>query len=136
MNMIDKLMKADAGKLQLPEKDFEVKRLSKLFGFPFVLKLKGIDPERYTEIQEDSVELKKGDVNKIKMYNANLKTILAGVVEPSFKDKGLLEHFGASTPKELVNKLFLAGEMADIAGEIAKLCGYDSQKDVDDSVKN
>ena len=136
MNMIEKLLKADAGKLAVPTKNYEVKRLSKLFGFPFMLQLRAINPERYMEIQQTSVELKKGDVDKINMYSMNIKTVLAGVVDPSFKDDELLKHFHAATPKELVNKLFLAGELSDIAGEINKLCGYDSQEKVDENVKN
>lgn len=136
MNIIEKLMNADVNKLALPKKEYEVKRLTKLFGFPFVLKLQGLNPERYMNIQENSVEFKKGDLNKIKMYEMNVKTILSGVIEPSLKDTNLQKHFNAVTPKELVNKLFLAGEISDIADEISKLCGYDSQKEIDDEVKN
>lgn len=136
MNIIDKLMQADAGKLELPTKEYEIKRLSKLFGFPFVLKLQAIDPERYTEIQENSIEMKKSEINKVKMYNMHMKTILAGVVEPSLKDDGLRKHFGVTTPKELVNKLFLSGEIANISEEISKLCGYDGQEEIDEKIKN
>ena len=136
MDMIEKLMKADAGKLKVPEKEYEVKRLTDAFGFPFILKLKAIPAEEYSEIQTNSMEMKKGEISKIKLYNMQLKTILAGVAEPSFKSKELLEHFHAASPKELINQLFLAGEMSNISDEISKLCGYQSQKDVDDEVKN
>lgn len=136
MNMIEKLLKVDAGKIETPTKEYEVKRLTKLFGFPFILQLRAIPPERYIEIQQNSVELKKGDVNKINMYDMQIKTILAGVTDPSFKDENLRRHFGAASPKDLINKIFLAGELSDISGEINKLCGYETQDEVDDVVKN
>lgn len=136
MNMIDKLMQADAGKLELPQKEYEVKRLSELFGFPFVLQLQAIDPERYSAIQEDSLEMKNGDLNRIRIYEMKTKTLLAGIVEPSLKDKDLQNHFGVNTPKQLVNKLFLVGEITNISDEISKLSGYDGQGKVNEEVKN
>ncbi len=38
--------------------------------------------------------------------------MIDGVVEPSLKDQRLLAYFECVTPKELVKKLFLAGEIA------------------------
>lgn len=134
-NLIEKLLKADAGKLELPSKMYEVKRLSKLFGCKFELELHAIPAERYMEIQKNSIEMKKGDIKEIDMYNMQVNTILAGTGD-FFKNADLRKHFGAATPKELVNKLFLAAEISDIAGEISTLCGYESQKEVDEATKN
>lgn len=134
-NIIEKLLKVDAGKLELPSKNYEVKRLSKTFGFKFELELHAIPAERYMEIQKNSLSMKKGDVNEIDMYSMSVNTILAGTGD-FFKNADLRKHFSATTPKELINKLFLAAEISDIAAEISKLCGYDSQEETDEKVKN
>ena len=61
-------------------------------------------------------------------------TIIEGC--PSiFKNKELMKHFGAVTPKELVKKLLLSGEMDDLKAEIDKLGGYDREED-EEEVKN
>ena len=139
MSLIDALLKADSDKItKKPESTFEVKRLSKALGTKFELKLRAIGAERYTEIQKDAIDLnKKGGVSDVDLYAMQVLTVIDGVVEPSLKDKQLLEHFGAHTAKELVGKLFLSGELSDIASEISKLCGYDKdQSEVDEEVKN
>ncbi|MDC9381562.1 XkdN-like protein, partial [Clostridioides difficile] len=68
-----------------------------------------IDPEKLGSIQEKAVELKQGDIESVKIYSTKILTILEGC--PMFKNKDLLEHFGSPTPKELIKKLLLAGEM-------------------------
>jgi hypothetical protein len=138
-NLIDTLLKADAGKLtEKPKKQYEVKRLSEALKTPFVLTLQAIPAELYTEIQTNAVDVsKKGNINKINIYKMQLDTLVNGIVEPDLKNKQLLEHFKAATPKELISKLLLAGEIADIAGEVSKLTGYDKdQSEVDEEVKN
>ena len=54
--------------------------------------------------------------------------VIEGVVDeadkPMFKNKDLLSKFKAQTPKELVRKLFLSGEIASIYGEISGLSGF------------
>ena len=54
MNMVDRLLKADVvNKLaERPEKKVKMERLSKLFGFDFIITLRAIDPERYADIQK------------------------------------------------------------------------------------
>ena len=139
MSLLDKLLAADAGKLtQKPTKKYKVKRLSKEMKTEFELELVALAPKRYAEIQRQSVELsKKGDIKDFDVFDMQVLTIIDGVKEPSLKDKKLLDHFSVITPKELIAKLFLSGEIADIYNEINVLSGYEKDEEkVDEEIKN
>ena len=116
--------------LEKPTKEIEIKRLSELMGSPFNVKCQAIDGERYADIQRTAVDLnKKGGLRNINLFEMQVLTVLDGVVEPSLKDKKLIEHFGCVTPKDLVKKLFLSGEIADLSNAITELSGYEKDTD-------
>ena len=56
--------------------------------------------------------------------SSDIHILLAGVVAPDLKDKGLREKFGGATPAETAKAIFLPGEIRDFGREIEKLCGY------------
>lgn len=126
MNTVERLLKMDAGKIKAPEKDV-VMKLAKFNNEEFIFPCKAIDPEMIAEIQENSIEFGDGDIEKIKMYGPKVMTIIEGC-PTIFKNKDLMKHFNAATPKELVKKLLLSGEMDDLKAEIDKLGGYDAKK--------
>ena len=53
-----------------------------------------------------------------------------------FKDKALREHFGCPTPKELINKLLLKGEVDDLVNAINDLSVLKQVEDVENEIKN
>ena len=53
-----------------------------------------------------------------------MQVVLKGVVEPSLKDKHLLEHYNAPTPAELLPKILNAGEIDDLYNTIQQLSGF------------
>ena len=139
MSLIDKLLAADAGKLtEKPSKLYEVKRLSEKLNTKFELRLEALEPQRFSDIQRQSVNLsKKGAIKDFNTFDMQVLTLIDGIKEPSMKDEKLLKHFGAVTPKELVPKLFLAGEIADIYNEINVLSGYEAgDEETDEEIKN
>ena len=97
MNMVDRLLKADVvNKLaERPEKKVKMERLSKLFGFDFIITLRAIDPERYADIQKMAVDFTNGSADNIDIYQMQTQTLLAGIADPDLKNKDLLEKFGA-----------------------------------------
>ncbi|MCK9325829.1 MAG: hypothetical protein M0P69_10070 [Bacteroidales bacterium] len=133
MNAVDKLLKMDAGKLKTPMKDITIK-LAKLDNEEFVFPCKAIDPELIAEMQEDALEIVDGELDKIKMYNQKVFTVIEGCPDV-FKNKDVMKHFGVPTPKELVPKIMLSGEIDELYGEINKLNGYNRKKQKDE-VKN
>lgn len=136
MNTVEKLLKYDAGKLKVPGKTVTME-LRKLGGEEFEFPCRAVDAEYVAELQENSIEFADGDIDRILMYDTKVSTIIEGC--PSvFKSKELREHFGAASPKDLVSKLLVSGEMDFLKKEIDKLGGYDDKKRKknEDEVKN
>lgn len=138
-NVIDMLLTLDSRKVaELPTQKYEVERLSKILGKPFVVTLSAIGAERYAEIQRAGININgRGSVKGLHMYDMQALSLVDGMVAPSLKDKKLLQHFSAITPKDLVGKLFLAGEISKMSGIIQELSGYEKDQDeVNEEVKN
>lgn len=133
VNILDLLLGSDIGEIKLPTKEVEITRLSAVYGSPFVLKVKALTPERFEEIQDMSVKVKGKDAD-IDITLLQLFSVIEGVVDdtgaPMFKNKELMKKFKASTPKELIRKLLLSGEIAKLYGEISDLSGFG-----DDAIK-
>ena len=137
MSLIDKLLQMDKAKLmKMPTREVEMPRLSELTGELFKVTCKAIDGERYADIQRSAIDLnKKGGLRNINLYEMQVLTLIEGVVEPSMKDERLLGYFGVVTPKELVKKLFLAGEIAELSNVITELSGYEKTEDEEEIKK-
>ena len=137
MSLIDKLLQMDKAKLmEMPTKELEMPRLSEMLGEEFKVKCKAIDGERYADIQRSAIDLnKKGALRNINLYEMQVLTLIEGVVEPSMKDERLLGYFGVVTPKELVKKLFLAGEIAELSNVITELSGYEKSEEEEEIKK-
>ena len=138
--LIDALLAIDAEKIVNKEtKNYEVERLSKLLGVPFILKLNPVHPKRYDGIQEQAIKMSGKakylgtDLNKLRVL-----TLCDGISEPNLSDKQLMKKFGAETPKELISKLFLAGEIIQIYEEIQKLSGLnvEDEEEKREEIKN
>lgn len=137
MSLIDKLLQMDSAKLnEMPTREVHMARLTELTGETFNVKCQAIDGERYADIQRSAVDLnKKGGIKNLNLFDMQVLTVIDGVVEPSLKDSKLLKHFGCATPKDLVKKLFLAGEIAELSNVITELSGYDKTEDDEEEVK-
>jgi len=133
MNLVEKLLKIDAGKIENPSKVIIIKskKLKQDIEFP----CKAVDPQKYAEIQEGSLEIKKGDVKKINMYSMKTLIIIEGCSE-IFKSKEVMDHFKAPSPKELIRKLLLSGEIDDLYNAINELSGYEKDEEDEEEIKN
>lgn len=128
MSTVDKLLQLDAGKLKMPEKEIEIERLSKLLGEKIVFKIKAIDGAKYADIQRMAVDYDSmGKIKDIDNFKLQVLTVIEGTIDPNFKNKQLLEHYSCTTPEDLVRKLLLAGEIVDLANEIAALSGFETE---------
>ena len=137
MSLIDKLLQMDNRTImEMPKREVEVPRLTQVLGEPFKVVCQAIDGERYADIQRASIDLnKKGGVRNINLFDMQVLAVIDGVVEPSLKDTKLLQHFNCRTPKELVKKLFLAGEIAELSNVITELSGYDKTEEDEEEIK-
>ena len=127
VNVLDLLLGSDIGEIKLPTKQVEITRLSELFGKPFVVTCKALTPEKYEEVQDMALDVKNKDVD-LDINLLQLFVVLEGVCDPTekpmFKNKDLMAKFKAQTPKELVRKILLSGEIANLYGTISELSGY------------
>lgn len=132
MNIIDILMKIDAGTLETPKKVHKmyVKKIGQVLDF----EIQAINAEKATEIQQKGIKLEDGNLTDIDVYKTKVLTIIEGC--PMFKDKSLREHFNCPTPKELINKLLLKGEVDDLVDAINDLSDLKKIEKVDEEIKN
>lgn len=138
MNLVDALLNADTNAILAEKtKEYEVERLSKALGEKFVLVLKSIPAKRYSEIQNIAVNI-KSKKKSIDLYKLRMLTLNEGIKESNLADEKIMKKFGAKTPFEVYEKLFLTGEITDISEEISVLSGYDEkEKEEDiDEIKN
>lgn len=134
MNTVDILLGLDNSVLEVDNtREMEIKRLSKAAGKPFIVKLQGVPAKRFTKIV-DGISDKNG-IRTDKAYDANINLIAIGMVDPSMKDKALLDKFECSTPGELVEKLFKPSEIGALADAITELSGFGGDNTVTE-VKN
>ena len=132
MNIIDKLMKIDAGTLETPKAVH--KMYVKKIGQELEFEIEAINAEKATEIQQKAIKIENGNVSDIDVYKTKVLTIMEGC--PMFKDKALREHFKCPTPKELINKLLLKGEVEDLVDAINNLSNLEEIEKAEDEIKN
>lgn len=127
VNVMELLLGSDIGEIKLPTKKVEILRLSELYGAPFVVTCKALSPEKYEEVQDMALDVQGKDVD-LDVNLLQLFVVLEGVCDetekPMFKNKDLMAKFKAQTPKELVRKILLSGEIANLYGEISTLSGF------------
>ena len=132
MNIVDKLMKIDAGTLETPKAIH--KMYVKKIGEELEFEIEAINADKATEIQQQAIKIENGNVSDIDVYKTKVLTIMEGC--PMFKDKALREHFKAPTPKELINKLLLKGEVDDLVEAINNLSDLKKIEKAEDEIKN
>jgi hypothetical protein len=117
MSMIDLLLAADASRLtELPTEELEVSRLSALIGEKFTITIGALTMRQFDT-------LPRGDDFKVHV-------VLEAIKEPNFRDPKLAEKLMPAgrktplTPVEVVNHLFLPGEIINIYNAITELSGF------------
>lgn len=134
MNLAEKLMKLDRGKLtEIPTGTVEIKRLSEMMGEPFIVKCRAISGERYTELSTQIIG-DNGEADYGKVYMTSTLIAVEGIMEPNLKDPELLKHFGCASPKDLAGILFQGGDMQKVSDLITDLSGFGD--DADKKIKN
>ncbi|MCG7686980.1 phage portal protein [Clostridioides difficile] len=125
MNTVEKLLNMDAGKLKMPSSIFELycKKLDDILE----IECNAIDPERFDEIRMNSMDVDSGNLENINVYELKVNTILESC--PMFRNMEVVENLGLATPKDLLKKLLLAGEIDNLYEEVNKVNGIDAERD-------
>ncbi|MGO0884882.1 phage tail assembly chaperone [Clostridioides difficile] len=125
MNTVEKLLNMDAGKLKMPSSIFELycKKLDDILE----IECNAIDPERFDEIRMNSMDVDSGNLENINVYELKVNTILESC--PMFRNMEVVENLGLATPKDILKKLLLAGEIDNLYEEVNKVNGIDAEGD-------
>ena len=132
MNIIDKLMKIDAGTLETPKGVH--KMYVRKIGEELEFEIEAINAEKLDNIQQNSVQIENGNVIGVDLYKTKVLTIMEGC--PMFRNKELREHFNCPTPKELIGKLLLKGEIDSLVDAIDELSNLKEIKEAEEEIKN
>lgn len=98
---------------ELPEKQVEVKRLSRLAGGPVVFRLKALTYDQTRRVQDKP----RGE--------QAVEMVLLGCTEPNWRAPGLLDPAkNIATPIDAIKAKLTAGEIDELAVEIQMLGGY------------
>ena len=134
-NVLDILLGGDMGSVKLPTKQYELTRLSRAYGSPFIVTLKALSADKWEEVQDMALSIKGKDVD---VDNSLLQLYI--VMESTysdpeaknllFKNKELMSKFKAVTPKDLVRKILISGEILNVYNMVSELSGFG-----DDAVK-
>lgn len=127
-NIVELLLNTELEKIQRPTKQVEITRLSNILGEPFIVLCKGLTYDRYTQIQDNCLEISENGQPNIDLTKMQLETVLAGVytVEGGklFQNKDLQSKFKVPVAAELAKKLLLTGEISELSDVITGLTGY------------
>lgn len=132
--LIEGLLNTDKSKFVRETKEIEIKRLTKLTGEPFVLKIQSITPDEEKEISDKAFKIKRDNRFDFDNDLSKKMMILKGVTDFDFKNSELMEHLGAINSHDLIGKLFIPGEIDEIEKQIKCISGYDDG--VVEEVKN
>lgn len=136
MSLVDELMKADARKAdEMVEGVFKSRQLAKILGKdePVDVKIREISPRRKNELVATAYDGDEVDFSKA--FDANLKVIIAGVIDPPLKDKDLQEKFGCKMAIDLAEKLF-KDEVNSLSTAIVSLGAVGDEVLDEDEIKN
>lgn len=131
MNLVEKLIRIDKDKARDKEtKKIKSSRLSRLLGEETEITIREISGRKSSGIAAMAI-MENGKTDFSKMYDINLMYCVEGIVDPPLRDGSLMEHFGAKTPKDLVEILF-GSEATEISDEIVSLSKVtpESEKEV------
>ena len=108
---LDQLLRPELPDLtkDLPKKQVEVPRLSKLVGEPVCFELHGLPYGRVQELQRLNDDME-------------MQILLAGCDE--LKSPQLMARYQVATPAEALKRFLLPGEIVDLSREVEKLCGF------------
>lgn len=121
MSTLDLLLGLDPEKMKRPTKSVEINRLSKLAGDKVVFEIQALTLDEEQEARENATKGEEVDIVSFRIFQ-----VMKGVTSPDLKDKGLLDKYGAATPKDLLKtgKLLQPGEVVSLYNEISGLSGY------------
>ena len=135
MNLTDKLMQVDKEVVRgARTAEVKLKNLSDRLGEEVTVKVTSLPPKRIMELSADSLD-DDGNVDVVKGYDTALLMACEAVIDPNLTDKALQSHFGAETPKDLAEMLFVGNDLGYLADKVKEISGLGDDEDAKDEKK-
>ncbi len=82
-----------------------------------------------------SMKMKKGGSVEFDNQKFNEHIVINHTADPNFKDAESIKELGCITPEQYLNRVLLAGEIAELADRIRQLSGFDKtfEEDIEDA---
>lgn len=107
----------------------------RLAGHP--LTIRAMTSEEYGDFQQRAVKIGKSRSVSFDSRRFNSLAAVACTVDPDFRNAELIKALGVATPEQALEKLLLPGEVAELAGQINRLSGFNQDLDeLRDEAKN
>jgi hypothetical protein len=106
-------------------------------GKPLKFKIKAMTNKTFDDLRKRFTRVGKGRKVEFDAAGFNTAVVIEHTLDPNFKDAESIKKLGCTTPEEYLNKVLLAGEMAELANQIQKLSGFDvDMNDLIEEAKN
>ncbi|MBD2846190.1 XkdN-like protein [Paenibacillus sp. IB182496] len=92
-------------------------------------KIKAMSNRDFDDIRRQSMEIRKNKKVELDLQKFNSAIIINHTLEPDFKDAASIQATGSLNPEEYLNKVLLAGEIAELSMQIQRLSGFDQDMD-------
>lgn len=122
MNSIDMLLGCGKKLTEIPTAEVEVSRLTEMAGEPFIIRIRALTAREFDELPKD--DFKAHVILKAAIDPDLADTRIADMLKPAERSARL-------TPAEVVNALFLPGEVINLYNAITDLSGFGEE-----SIKN
>ena len=121
---------------EVPKGKVEIKRLSAKLKNKVEYEVRALNPDEYADVTAKVIKYGKKGLENVQIQEGKKFAVLKATVDPSFKNSDLMKHYGAATPKMLLEKMLLPGEIDALYEKIMELSGFDDEEDIAEEVKN
>lgn len=109
----------------LLERNLQAEKVIRITGelSEFDIKIRPISSDQWEDIRRKCLTIKK-DTAQVNQVQLATSVVLAGCVNPNFRDPNLLQRAGVTLPIDLVSKIFKPGEVEKISDAILAYSGF------------
>ena len=92
----------------------------------FKFKIRALSSKEHEHARNMATRMPKNKNERVQVDNTIYcsQIILAGCIEPNFKDAQSIAELNCVSPEEYINRVLLPGEINDLSNEIDRLSGF------------
>lgn len=99
--------------------------------------IKAMTNEEFEAVRKRCMVIKKKGSIEFDSQKFNLAVVVNHTINPDFKNAESIKKLGCTTPEQYVERVLLAGEIAELTSQIQKLSGFDQEiNDLVEEAKN